>query len=75
MLEAAITLAENWLQLTRLELTVFADNEAALALYRKFGFELEGSHRQYAFRNGTAAHNDDCMMCCYASCVMQRHSV
>lgn len=52
LLQSAINLAENWLQLTRLELTVFADNEAAQALYRKFGFTLEGTHRRYAFRDG-----------------------
>jgi len=24
----------------------------AIALYEKFGFEVEGTHRRYAFRNG-----------------------
>ncbi len=45
-------LADNWLQLLRLELTVFVDNQAAQGLYRKFGFEVEGTHRAYAMRNG-----------------------
>ena len=31
----------------RVELIVRADNEAAIALYRKFGFELEGTLRRY----------------------------
>ena len=48
----AITLAERWLAITRLELTVFVDNEPALALYRKFGFEVEGTLRDYGFRDG-----------------------
>ena len=50
---AALDLADNWLQFTRIELTVYTDNAAALALYKKFGFEIEGTHKQFAFRNGT----------------------
>jgi L-phenylalanine/L-methionine N-acetyltransferase len=52
LLEAALDLADNWLGLRRIELHVHADNERAIALYRKFGFELEGTHRAYAVRNG-----------------------
>jgi len=52
LMEAAIDLADNWLNLIRLELTVYADNAAGVALYEKFGFEVEGTHRRYAFRNG-----------------------
>ena len=52
LMQAVLDLADNWLQYTRLELTVYVDNTAALALYKKFGFEIEGTHRQYAFRNG-----------------------
>ena len=52
LMEAAIELADRWLGLSRLELTVFADNEAAIHLYRKFGFDVEGTHRRYAFRDG-----------------------
>ena len=52
LMRAALDLADNWLGLWRLELTVHADNERALALYRKFGFEIEGTHRAYALRNG-----------------------
>lgn len=52
LLTAALDLADNWLGLRRIELTVHADNEPAIALYRKFGFELEGTHRAYAIRNG-----------------------
>ena len=49
---AAVDLADNWLNYTRLELTVYTDNAAALALYRKFGFEVEGTLKSYAFRDG-----------------------
>ena len=52
LLAAAIDLADNWIGYTRLELTTYTDNVAALALYRKFGFEIEGTARAYAMRNG-----------------------
>jgi len=52
MMQAVIDLADKWLNLTRIELTVFTDNERAIALYRKFGFEAEGTLRKYAFRDG-----------------------
>jgi len=52
LMEAAIRLAEGWLAITRLELIVYTDNEPALALYRKFGFEIEGTLREFAFRDG-----------------------
>ena len=52
LMEAALDLADNWLGLTRVELTVYTDNAAAIALYEKFGFEIEGTHRRYAFRDG-----------------------
>ena len=52
LMKAALDLADNWLQYARIELTVYTDNVAALALYKKFGFVIEGTHKQYAFRNG-----------------------
>lgn len=52
LLAALVDAADNWLQIRRLELTVYVDNAPAIALYRKFGFEVEGTHRDYAFRNG-----------------------
>jgi L-phenylalanine/L-methionine N-acetyltransferase len=52
LMETALDLADNWLNLTRIELSVYTDNAAAVALYEKFGFEIEGTHRRYAFRNG-----------------------
>jgi L-phenylalanine/L-methionine N-acetyltransferase len=47
-----IDVADNWLDLKRLELTVYVDNEAAIRLYRKFGFEVEGTRRGDTFRLG-----------------------
>lgn len=52
LMAAATDLADNWLGLRRLELTVYADNLAALALYRKAGFVEEGRARAFALRNG-----------------------
>ena len=52
LLTAALDVADNWMNLHRVELTVYADNEAAHHLYRKFGFEVEGRLRDYALRDG-----------------------
>jgi len=52
LMQAMIELADKWLNLTRLELTVYTDNESAIALYKKFGFEIEGTHRKFAYRDG-----------------------
>jgi L-phenylalanine/L-methionine N-acetyltransferase len=52
LLAALIDMADNWLNLKRLELTVYTDNAPAIALYEKFGFETEGLNRAYAFRDG-----------------------
>jgi len=53
LLKAAVELADRWLNLSRLELTAFVDNDVALRLYKKFGFEIEGLLRRYAFRDGS----------------------
>jgi L-phenylalanine/L-methionine N-acetyltransferase len=52
LLAACVEMADNWLQLTRLELEVYVDNEPAIRLYERFGFEREGRLRQHAFRDG-----------------------
>ena len=52
LMRAIVDLADNWLNLTRLELEVYADNEAAIHLYERFGFEVEGTLRRHAFRDG-----------------------
>ena len=51
-MRAAVDVADNWLNLLRLELTVFVDNEPAIQLYKKNGFVVEGTLSQYAFRAG-----------------------
>lgn len=52
LVAAAIELCENWLNVSRIELEVYADNTAAVSLYQKHGFVVEGTCRNYAFRNG-----------------------
>ena len=44
--------AEKWAGVLRLELTVYADNAGAQRLYRRFGFEIAGTMRGYAMRDG-----------------------
>ncbi|MFN8510503.1 MAG: GNAT family N-acetyltransferase [Deinococcaceae bacterium] len=53
LMQSIIELADNWLNLTRLELEVYTDNEFAIRLYQKFGFGIEGTSKQQTFREGT----------------------
>jgi putative acetyltransferase len=55
LLRELLNLADNWLGVLRLELTVFTDNAAAQALYRKSGFVTEGILRGFAMRDGVLA--------------------
>ncbi|MBP8002560.1 MAG: GNAT family N-acetyltransferase [Chloroflexi bacterium] len=55
-----LEMADNWLNLKRVELEVFTDNAAAIRLYEKFGFVPEGVRRKVAFRDGILA--DDLSM-------------
>jgi len=52
LMAAVVDAADRWLGCLRIELQVYTDNAAAIALYRKFGFELEGTHRAFALRDG-----------------------
>lgn len=52
LMEAILDLSDNWLMLVRVELCVFTDNEKALALYKKMGFEVEGRKKYAVIRNG-----------------------
>jgi len=52
LMQAAVDLADKWLNLSRLELDVVFDNEPAIKLYKKFGFQVEGTRIGYVFRDG-----------------------
>lgn len=52
LIRAAVDLADHWLNLHRLELQVYTDNEPAVRLYERHGFVIEGTLKEYAFRNG-----------------------
>ena len=41
LMETLLDLADHWLMLVRVELEVFADNERAIRLYEKLGFEKD----------------------------------
>lgn len=52
LVEAALDLADNWLNLSRVELDVYTHNKNAIRLYEKFGFEQEGVRKKVAFGDG-----------------------
>lgn len=52
ILSALLDVADNWRGLKRIELTVYAENEAAIRLYAAHGFEVEGRHVKAGFSEG-----------------------
>lgn len=60
LMEALLDIADNWLKLVRVELNVFADNEKAIHLYERMGFEKEGVKKKGSIRNGK--YEDQLMM-------------
>jgi putative acetyltransferase len=55
LMTALIDIADNWLMLERVELTVLLENDRAIGLYTKFGFEREGMKRHSVIRFGKYA--------------------
>ncbi|HEC8330221.1 TPA: GNAT family N-acetyltransferase [Providencia rettgeri] len=52
LMQVMVDYCDNWLNVRRIELEVFAANDNGLGLYQKFGFVQEGRMRDYAFRDG-----------------------
>jgi putative acetyltransferase len=52
LMAAMLDVADRWLGLRRIELTVYADNARAIGLYERYGFVREGLHRDFAYRDG-----------------------
>lgn len=52
LMERLLDLADNYLDLKRVELEVITDNAAAIHLYESLGFEREGVKRSSMFRGG-----------------------
>lgn len=67
LLEKVVDLADNWLMLVRLELTVFTDNQKAINLYESVGFEVEGTKKYAVIRNGK--YDDEYIMARYNNIV------
>lgn len=52
-MQLALNFAFNELNLHRVQLSVFAYNERAIALYEKLGFVREGTYREHVRRDGS----------------------
>ncbi|MGD0640596.1 MAG: N-acetyltransferase [Roseiarcus sp.] len=50
LLRMLMATASAMMGLRRVQLTVFGDNTPAIKLYRRFGFEIEGRHRDFVRR-------------------------
>ncbi len=53
LIQAAMLLADDWMNFARIELGVFTSNRGAIKLYDRFGFKIEGEARAYAFGEGS----------------------
>ncbi|ALR17365.1 GNAT family N-acetyltransferase [Vibrio natriegens] len=52
LIETVTELADNWLNVRRIQIEVNADNDAAIGLYKEHGFEIEGEAIDGSFRDG-----------------------
>lgn len=52
LMEQLLDIADNWIKLMRVGLEVIVDNEKGLNLYKKLGFEIEGTKKYAVIRDG-----------------------
>ena len=55
LLKTILDLADRWLDLHRIEVVTYTSSTAAIQLYQQYGFEIEVTMKQYAFRDGVYA--------------------
>lgn len=52
LMSTLVDYSDNWMNIRRIEFTVWADNLHAIRLYESLGFEIEGRLKSYLFRDG-----------------------
>lgn len=57
LMKALLDLADQWIGLLRVDLEANADNERAIAMYRRFGFVEEGRQKKAYFTDGAYVDN------------------
>lgn len=57
LMKALLDLADQWIGLVRVDLEANADNERAIAMYRRFGFVEEGRQKKAYFTDGQYVDN------------------
>lgn len=57
LMDALVDLADRWLNLLKIELSVSCDNPVAIGLYEKYGFVVEGESRCDLFTDGHYSHS------------------
>jgi putative acetyltransferase len=65
LMETLLDVADRWLLLRRVELTVLAENERACRLYERLGFEREGLRKLSVISQGEI--KDEWLMARYRS--------
>jgi putative acetyltransferase len=60
LMQALLDLADTWIGLVRVDLEASADNDRAIAMYRRFGFVDEGVKKKAFFVDG--AYGDALLM-------------